>query len=173
MKTAPFLILAGLAATLGGCTTTSSTSQPTAGEPDAGEYLPVGLDHVDFGQPRARFLEAYPDAKRDAGNSLDFRHVYVREDVHPNYQSVVYYFDADGEEPLYEIILNYRDVATRDRWIPSRLGPPNFRKSEWLFPTRGGYKLNVWTFGEKLIFAAILPGTEWDEDGDGEPDTQP
>lgn len=40
-------------------------------------------------------------------------------------------------------------------------GPPNRDDGEWGFPTREGWQLRAWTFGNKLVVAGELPGSEW------------
>ena len=165
MKTRELLILVCLFTFLTGCVTTESLDSGST------RFLPPELAHVSFGQPQADFLQQYPQAMEDHEDGMAFRRIFLRDDVGEAFDSVAYYFDADGDKPLYEVILNYKDPAVRDAWVSSQLGPPNFKDSEWLFDSGEGYSLNAWTFQNKLIFAAILPGTEWDEDGDGEVDS--
>lgn len=162
MKCCIVLILFLLGISLAGCQTV---------EPDYRGYLPAVAKDTDFGMSLSAFRAAFPGAVQADHGQHDFRQVWIRENLGAGVDLAVYYFDTEGPMPMYEIILNYADPAARDRWAAANLGKPNHPNGkEWIFPTESGWDLNIWTYQNKLIFAASMPGTEWDEDGDGKMD---
>lgn len=134
------------------------------------QYLPAAVQELYFGMPLSEF-QLQRQAAREGGGSMSFRQVWVEKPQDPALESIAYYFDSEGDTPLYEIIINYRDVAVRDAWIAEHLGGPNHQDgSEWLFDGGLGYEVNLWTFNQKLVIAAAIAGCEWDEDRDGKID---
>lgn len=123
-------------------------------------YLPAQVRDLYFGLPLAEFLQQTRTLSR-AEPDNSFRTVLVEELSRGPVQTAVYYFDRDGDEPLYELILLYPDTATRNAETRALFGPPNHEGSEWRYDSGEGYPLWAWTFQQKLVIAAVLPGTEW------------
>ena len=91
-----------------------------------------------------------------------FRWVYlekVSDDA--DMTEIVYYFDKDGEQPLYEMIFIYKDTNARNAAADKLLGSPNFGE-EWKFET-DPHTLTAWKYKNKLVMAAVIPQTEWAE----------
>ena len=141
---------------LGGC----RTHQASLTEHPVRRYLPEEVRDLYFGLPLETFLAQKRDLSRAEGEG-DFRTVLIEEPMPGKLESVVYYFDADGDEPLYEIIAIYPDKPTRDAVADELLGAPNFDNKEWRYDSGEGYQIWAWTFQNKLVIAAILPNTEW------------
>lgn len=95
-------------------------------------------------------------------NEESFRITYVEEVNSENVEHIAYYFDKDGDKPLYEMIFIYKDTVTRNTDAEALLGKPN-NGEEWLLEMKP-YNLMAWKFRKKLILAALIPGTEWAEE---------
>lgn len=132
--------------------------------------LPTEIRSLSFGLPLEKFKQRRPEIK--LAGEPNFREVYIEEFSEGPLKSLVYYFDAEGEKPYYEVIMNFESETARDAWVARSLKKPNHPNgNDWLFDSRKGYEINAWTFQNKLIFAAAIPGCEWDEDGDGKNDS--
>lgn len=131
------------------------------------KYFPKPVQDLHFGMTEAEFLQSHPGLKPT--ESPTFRIVYLDEDVAAPLSGIVYYFDNEGDRPLYEIILIYDKATDRDAYVQQALGAPNHpsAEGEWLFDSGLGYQMNFWTYQSKLILAAAIPGSEWDENRDG------
>lgn len=90
-----------------------------------------------------------------------FRWVYSEPLENETISDIVYYFDKDGEQPLYEMIYIYKDISDRDAAAQNLLGTPNNDK-EWLLD-RTPYPIKAWKYKNKLIMVAVIPDTEWAE----------
>lgn len=123
--------------------------------------LPVGMQDLPLGTPRAAFLEAHPQGGEDDA-VFPFRHVYELPVEGQPYALVVYYFDADlPDQPLYEVIIQYPDGADVVGVAEELLGPAN-NGEEWSLPLEGeSVPLNAWVYEQKLIYAVPWLGTEW------------
>lgn len=143
---------------LGACRTRKASA--SLSEHPVRRYLPQEVRDLYFGLSLATFLEQKRDLTRPEGE-MDFRIVLVEDFAEAQAESMVYYFDADDHEPLYEVIAIYPDVATRNTVAAELLGEPNHEGKEWRYDSGEGYQIWAWTFQKKLVIAAILPGTEW------------
>jgi hypothetical protein len=126
--------------------------------------LPDSHKDLWFGMPMSAFGEARPFNPDSLVKVMEFRHSLVIEQPPGSVtglRTVVYYFDAEGEAPLYEMILIYADEASRDEAAAKLFGPPNADK-EWHFPKHKGFPFRAWPYQTKLVLAAALPGTEWE-----------
>ena len=161
-----FALLAALSFALSACSGSKSTTK---------QGFPVSKEVAAY--PFGMTLQAFEDANDQAAqNPLDmgdFRVVMIENMPASNtvIESVVYYFDNEGNRPLYEYIINYHNTAARDAWAEKNLGPKNHKEGkEWLFKATAGYEVNAWVFKNKLVFAAAIAGSEWDLNGDGKID---
>ncbi|MCB9674767.1 MAG: hypothetical protein H6737_06595 [Alphaproteobacteria bacterium] len=146
---------------------TALVSPAHAGGLKARKALPDPVHDVRLGSSPADVRKKHSSADPLEEESADFRKVYLENTIgHPTVRSVVYYFDADlPGNPLYEVILLFRDPAVRDQVALELYGPPNHEADEWRLPVKGAdWELAVWTHHDKLIVAAQMKGTEW-EDG--------
>ncbi len=117
---------------------------------------------VYFGMPLEEFLAKHgDDAERQPGET-SFRAVYMQELSDQEIESVVYYFDEDGNKPMYEMILNYKSESARDRAAVKLFGLPNTESDEWEF-TEYDPVIQAWKFKKKLVIIALIPGTEWNK----------
>ena len=101
--------------------------------------------------------------KASESDKNSFRTVYLEEINKDGLNSVVYYFDNDGEMPLYEMILIYESEAKRDAVAAKLLGKPNFESKEWKIKTNKSYPLRAWAFQSKLVIVGVIKGTEWED----------
>lgn len=125
-------------------------------------YLPAGFEGLEFGMSKAEVLNLRP-AMKPQDQNFEFRSVYLEAKPATNIESAVYYFDAEGKEPFYELIIVYPDMTARDAAAEALFGAPN-KGGEWYFENKGSYPIKAWVFNEKLIVAALVPQTEWWEE---------
>ncbi len=146
-----------LAATLlNGCVTTR-----TAATADHLQYFPLEVQQVRMGMSLQEFKQAHQGDDLDIDNTMGFRISVTRAFPQGPISDIVYEFDAEGENPLYELIIRYREEVSADAVAARKYGPPNYEKSEWRFPTTDGFAIRVWTYQNKLIIVATIPGTEF------------
>jgi hypothetical protein len=97
-------------------------------------------------------------------DGYDFRTVYIENIVnHAEIKNIGYYFDNDGEKPLYEIILIYKNEELRDIAAKKIFGEPNYKEKEWRITRKKSYNLWAWSFKTKLIIVGMIPETEWSD----------
>ncbi len=131
---------------------------------DYGEIYPEVLDKkVDFNMTISDFNTLKGISTLDMQDD-SFRWIYHEKVQDSDVTDIVYYFDKDGTQPLYEMIFIYKDTATRNAAASELLGPTNY-EGEWRF-TDGPHTLSAWTYKTKLILAALIPNTEWNEASD-------
>jgi hypothetical protein len=130
------------------------------------KYLPKELykKKLYLGQTKVELLKKFPNATLES-SSYDFREVYLLGALSKRFEEVVCYADAEGEFPVYEFILIVREGQRSDDIGRELLGSPNHEEEEWRFsPKETGlpYPIAAWTYQNKLILAAAMPGTEWE-----------
>lgn len=126
------------------------------------DLYPKGLDSkVSLGMPLDDFLQLRGISTDDLTDDT-FRKIYVEPSKSEDITDIVYYFDADGDQPLYEMIFIYKDEAKRDAEAEKLLGEPNDGE-EWKLE-RKPYDILAWKYKNKLILVAVIPETEWAEE---------
>jgi hypothetical protein len=143
---------------LAGCATTQ-----TATTADHLKYLPQDVQRVQLGMSLQAFQQAHAGEDLAIDNTMGFRISVTRAFPEGPVADIVYEFDAEGDNPLYELIIRYRDDVSADALAAEKYGPPNYEQTEWRFPTSDGFAIRVWTYQNKLIIVATIPGTEFAE----------
>lgn len=95
-------------------------------------------------------------------DGMDFRIVYLEEINGNKVSALGYYFDADGDQPLYEIIVIYKSEELRKGAQEEYLGEPNYKDKEWKIEGKDKLPIHVWSHKAKIVYALPLPGTEWE-----------
>jgi hypothetical protein len=95
-----------------------------------------------------------------------FRHETVEKVGKDGITDITYYFDAEGERPLYEIIIEFSSAQLRAEAAEMMFGPANHpeRPDYWIAGANENIVSLIWAFDSKIAIAANLPGTEWDGD---------
>ena len=124
------------------------------------QYLPKLHRDLYLGMSKAEFLAARPNAKLIQEES--FREVYMDETADGSISQTGYYVSNTGI--MYEILVFYTSEIERDADAKKLLGSPNHKTIEWMFPSKEGFQINIWTYKEKLIYAGLIEGTEWGEE---------
>jgi hypothetical protein len=126
--------------------------------------LPKSLSKYNFGMSLDNFTDknklATP-AKTKQSFRIEYQDLASVDDI----KKVTYYFDAENEKPLYEMIIEFADTKSLDAHCSQKLGQPNDGKG-WKRTTREGYTFKAWRFGNTLVLALGLPSTEWEKDWD-------
>lgn len=136
----------------------SMWAQPKRPLPREFRKLELGMSMEQVARWRPGLQAA--DLKNDG-----FRYRWTEElDAESPISKVIYCFDDAEEKPLYELVIFYRDLAQRERWIGKNFGPPNSETgTEWEFILRSGLKVRAWRYEERLVVVGLIPGTEWTE----------
>ncbi len=131
------------------------------------QILPDGFPkRIEFGMSMTEFQRIIKSAA-PAGQNFDFRTVFLQENINKKgIESIAYYFDMDGEKPLYEVIILYNNAETALQRAKELFGEPNY-DNEWRIEKRSK-KYMCWVYQNKIVVVENIPYTEWDEDGDGE-----
>jgi hypothetical protein len=129
---------------------------------DHSKYLPEGFRQLYFGITEEKALELRPRAQHIADETFDFRKIYTEPIENEGIKFAVYYFDNEGEKPLYETIFEFYSPEARDEVAQKLLGTPNHEEGEWMYYGGEGFMIHAWTFKNKLIIVGKLPGTEWE-----------
>ncbi len=143
------------------------TAQPPEDPHPARRFLPEAFRDLHLGMPRADALMLRPRAVLQE-QLISFRYSYDEPALAQDLAAVTYYFDAEGAEPLYELVLEYTTEAARDADALAVFGAPNVempspQDREWRFNGGEGFDVVAWTFDRKLVVVAVLPGTEYAE----------
>lgn len=117
-----------------------------------------------LGLSKADFLKICPNAEENP-DGFKFRTILVDSNFSERFTHVIYYFDNDGKKPLYEIILIVNPELNANEVAKEHFGLPNHKNKEWRFPsvqTDLSFNLAAWTHKNKIIIAASIKGTEWE-----------
>ena len=157
------LLIALSFASLIGCKTSSKL--PKAAQPQE-DYLFKELieQGLYLGLSQEEFKVSRPNAEKKI-DSFDYRTTFVDKNFSERFTSIIYYFDKDGEQPLYEFIIFLNENLNADELAKEHFGLPNYQDKEWRFPpvqTDLPYTLAAWTYKNKVIIAATMKDTEWE-----------
>jgi len=124
------------------------------------ELLDKGLY---LGISKKAYLKISPNADYNS-DTHDFRSIYVEENFSARFETLICYVDNDDEQPIYEFILilnpslNAKDIAYEHFGLPNQGTEWRFLPSETNLP----YTIAAWTYKNKIVIAATLKGTEWE-----------
>ncbi len=138
--------------------TSAFASQSMAQKPMTYKSLaPKSLKKYSLGMPMEKFQKKNPSLKPT--DDFAFRFVYDIPNPASGIKHLILYFDADGEKPLYELIIEYPDAASRYAFTAKNYGLPNNGK-EWKWTMPDGLKARAWVFMNKVVVTVLYPGTE-------------
>jgi hypothetical protein len=126
--------------------------------------LPKSLTKYTFGMSLDDFTKKNKSATGSA-ETMSFRLEYQEKDADKDIKSVTYYFDAENNKPLYEMIIEFNNAGALNAHCSKKLGAPNDDK-QWKWTTKEGYTFKAWRFGNRLVLAIGLPSTEWEKEWD-------
>ena len=116
---------------------------------------------IRIGLPIDSVKAALPGIKKSGG--MDFRDEYTYKVKNNGLQEVTFYFDKDGEKPLYEIIFEFKNVDSTQQLVRLMFGEPSHPTLDdhWVLGVgENGIASLVWTFENRLILAVNLPDSE-------------
>lgn len=154
------LILLAIVVGCSGSKKTNSEAPENTTQKQEQKYLPPELQHLYFGMPFKAFFNIYKNIS--VSELMEFRKEVSIGNFTPDIKELTIYFDNEGEFPLYEFIIDYKDVQLRDDIVEAIYGKPNMDNGEWKFDSKKGYPIRVWTFENKIVIAAFMEGTEWE-----------
>ena len=125
------------------------------------KYFPKGFKKVYFGLPLNDFMEDNKDATIEKKSVFKFRTTVYGTCNNKDIKKVTYYFDNDGDKPLYEFIIEYNDSLVRNKIVKKLYSKPNFN-DVWRFKSKEGFDIMVWKYESKLIIAGKIKDSEWE-----------
>jgi hypothetical protein len=117
---------------------------------------------IRIGLPVDSVKLALPGIKK-VGGGMDFRDEYLYNVKKNGLQEVTFYFDKDGEKPLYEIIFEFKDADSTHQLVRMMFGEPSHPTLDdhWVLGLgENGISSLVWTFENRMVLAVNLPDTE-------------
>ena len=150
-----FLIIAAISVFLIACVNRKNEKRYLPNQVDKAIYFEMPL--ADFKTLKDSKIESYDDG-------MSFRKVFFEAVNGTLIKYFGYYFDAEDDMPLYEVIIGYNDDATANTEAVKLLGDPNYKETEWKFELKNEHNILAWIFEKKLIITALIPKTEWYED---------
>jgi hypothetical protein len=126
--------------------------------------LPKSLTKYSFGMNLDEFTKKNKSAT-GTSETMSFRLEYQEKDADKDIKRVTYYFDAENNKPLYEMIIEFTNAEALNAHCSKKLGAPNDDK-QWKWKTKEGYTFKAWRFSNTLVLAIGLPSTEWEKDWD-------
>jgi hypothetical protein len=96
-------------------------------------------------------------------NLLDFREEYILKVNEKGLKEVTFYFDKDGEKPLYELIYEFENADSVEVLLNAAFGPASHPRlaEHWILSINDqNVAFMIWRFENKIIMAANLPDTE-------------
>lgn len=127
-------------------------------------FIPKQFPRLYIGLPFAEFKKLREMGSLRTVKSGDFR-IHLLEAVGKDAISTVdYHFvpaARNPRQPLYEIIVEYLPGFDLRAYMHKKYGPPNNGK-EWAFPQGHGLTIHVWQYQQRLVIAANVRGSEWD-----------
>lgn len=122
-------------------------------------YVPQQVKDTYFGLSRTDFLKMRT-SNVEVSDIVDFRTEITETFSKGDVKNITYYFDKDGNQPLYEYIVEYNDNINVKEIANAKFGTPN-SEGEWLMDSKEGYQIKAWTFNQKIVIAAAMNQTEW------------
>jgi hypothetical protein len=123
------------------------------------------LKDVRMGMPLSDFKKLRPNAK--GGDGSDFR-VVMDEIIEANgIKDLTFYFDAEGKQPFYEVIIEFKTAVIRDEIAAKFFGKLNhpLKNDHWVvYNGDKGYRTVGWTYESRLIYCGQVPNSEWEAD---------
>ena len=127
------------------------------------KFLPKVVKKLYFGMPMEEFALKKKRLPTDKLEREAIRYRWLETfSQKSDIAAAVYYFDLDGNKPLYEIVLFYRNIPARTKFLEKTFGPPNYNEVEWKFPTGEGFILRAWNYEDRLVIVGAIEGTEWE-----------
>ncbi|MCG9909946.1 MAG: hypothetical protein MH137_01480 [Flavobacteriales bacterium] len=118
--------------------------------------VPKSMKKYKFGMSHDAFTKKNKNVQK---SDFSFRHEYDIESPSQEVKMLILYFDTQGEQPLYELIIDYHNPAVRDAFVEKNYGKPNDGK-QWKWKLPDGLTAKAWTFMNKLVITVLYPGTE-------------
>ena len=125
---------------------------------EPGTYLPEGLKDIRIGMSLVEFLES-GHAQNVLRKDHDFRITIEKAYADQAFSAATFYFGAEGNRPLYEIIIEYPPNYDLHAHLATAYGEPT-HEGEWRYRDHDDYRIMIWTFLNKVVIAANMRGTE-------------
>ena len=122
-------------------------------------YVPAEFTNIYLGMPLADMLKIRKNMEKEE-QGMDIRIAYKEDINRDRIKNVVYYFGPSGDNPLYELIIEFDTVEERDAVVDYRFGRPNHLDSEWMFDSKEGFMIHAWKFQNKLVIVGKIKDTE-------------
>lgn len=121
---------------------------------------------VYFGMDLERFKKKLGADVKLSSTSESFRSIYSQQVNSNEIKEIVYYFDKDDKQALYEIIISYQKGENPEEIAKRLFGEANFKGDEWRVEEKENLIVWSWVFMNKLILVGNIPNTEWSSEFD-------
>jgi hypothetical protein len=134
--------------------------QPKAKPDDSESYLPICVAPSYLGMSFKKFKRKMNIKKMQKSSTFSFRDVYTHYNPCPDVKEITYYIDKDGDQPLYEYIIEYEEGIDVVELAEEMYGKANY-EDEWLFSRDDLFDIRIWTFQNKIVIVGVIQQTEW------------
>ncbi|MEM9327304.1 MAG: hypothetical protein AAGA85_16675 [Bacteroidota bacterium] len=120
------------------------------------KYFPEGLSEVYLGMTyefmnKTREATQLEPVEWSADSTL-----LAYQEVHSDkaFDRVIYFFDAEGDQLLFEMAVEYPDGINPEEVAAKLYGGPNADEGEWYFEDEEyGDRLSMWINGQQLVIS--------------------
>ena len=123
------------------------------------------LKEVQMGMSLADFKKLKPNAVE--ASSSDYRFVFEEKTKYKAIPLLTYYLDKDGNQPYYEVIIDFDTEATLEKVSKKLFGEQNHPtdKKYWVvYKGTEGFLTVAWTYNSSLIISGRIPTGEYYND---------
>lgn len=120
------------------------------------KYFPEGLNEVYLGMP-GKFLDktrSETQLELVTDDSDSTRVVYRELHNGKAFEEVLYFTEASGDQPLYEMQVNYPEGTNVYEEALKIYGEANSEEGEWFFETEENFNIIVWIQGQGMTISA-------------------
>ena len=123
------------------------------------------LKELQMGMPLADFKKLKPNAVESS--SSDSRFVFEEKTKYKAVPLLTYYIDKDGNQPYYEVVIDFDNEATLEKVSKKLFGEQNHPtdKKYWVvYKGTEGFLTVAWTYNASLIISGRIPTGEYYND---------
>ena len=126
------------------------------------KYLPKQFKDLYFGMDLSSFKKVRNIEKMKKDTIMGFRTEYFQENIGDGVYEVIYYFTKGEKGILYEMIIDFEFDYDIESELPKLYGE-EFGAEEFTLECGENFKLRAWGGKKRLVIAAKIKNTEWDE----------
>jgi hypothetical protein len=125
------------------------------------QYFPKQIKNLYLGMTYQKFEKTKDTSNLTIYDEFDHRTEYTEVFEEGSIKEITYYFTKGDSQILFELIIEYHPDTSVIKLSREMYGSPN-ADDEWLFDTKEGFDMMIWTYENKIILAGKLPGSGWE-----------